>query len=61
MGRRERGEEIWARGRGGAGWGGLGRVGGMEVLTEEEEAGEKAGERKWNLMNRGRQGASMRK
>lgn len=33
----------------------------MEVLTEEEVAGEKAGERKWNLMNRGRQGASMRK
>lgn len=33
----------------------------MEVLTEEEEAGEKAGERKWNLMNRGRQGATTRK
>lgn len=28
---------------------------------EEEGAGGEAGQRKWDLMNRGRQGASMRK
>ncbi len=40
---------------------GLSEVGRGEERRGEEEAGGEAGERKWDLMNRGRQGASMRK
>lgn len=53
----------WRKGVNGVGWGrGKEIVGWVEgVWAGAEEAGGKVGARKWNLMNRGRQGASMRK